>query len=448
MLKRLTGITLVLSALAPATFAQSPPDLTKILERLDRLEKQNQQLLDEIRELRQMLGATAAAPAAAGTSPPLTERLDVQESRTAELAQSKVETSQRMPLSLTGMLLFNAYHNGRSGGGLQDPVAAGLTPSAATVGASFRQTVLGLRFNGPDLPGGGKSTGSVYMDFWGGTSAPSNNLFRLRLATLSLNWKDTTISVGQDKPIVSPREPMTLAQVGLAPLTGAGNLWNWNPQVRIEQNVHFGEQSGVRAEAGVFENTEAAPANATTAQTATLERFRPGYQGRFNFYTGSENHRLEIAPGFHFSASHFLGQSAASKLATLDWLARPSGFIDFSGAFFKGENAAGLGGLRQGFSLLPNASIIPIHTTGGWSQMTLYATKRLSIHFYGGLESQRVSDLLPGNIRRNLIWAGNGVYKLAPNVLAALEVSQNRTAYLFSGTRLNNHYDLALAWLF
>jgi hypothetical protein len=40
------------------------------------------------------------------------------------------------------------------------------------------------------------------------------------------------------------------------------------------------------------------------------------------------------------------------------------------------------------------------------------------------------------------------MYKLAPNVIAAIELSQARTSYLTSGLRLNNHYDLALAYLF
>jgi hypothetical protein len=40
------------------------------------------------------------------------------------------------------------------------------------------------------------------------------------------------------------------------------------------------------------------------------------------------------------------------------------------------------------------------------------------------------------------------MYKLAPNVVAALEASQTRTEYLGSLLRLNNHYDLALAYLF
>ena len=40
------------------------------------------------------------------------------------------------------------------------------------------------------------------------------------------------------------------------------------------------------------------------------------------------------------------------------------------------------------------------------------------------------------------------MWKLAPNVIASFELSQARTAYVLSGLRLNNHYDLALAYLF
>jgi hypothetical protein len=446
MFIRLTAGAALALAIPFAALCQGPPapDTQRILERLDKLEKQNQELMAEIQALRQEL---AAAP----NTPTLAERMDVQESRTEDLAQSKIETSQRVPVSLTGMVLFNAFRNGRYGGTLQNPVTAGLIPGAANTGASFRQTVIGLKFNGPDLPGGGTSNGSVYMDFWGGVAAPNGNLFRLRLATLSLNWKNTSITVGQDKPIVSPREPMTLAQVGLAPLSGAGNLWHWNPQIRVEQRIPLpalGKDTALRAEVGVFEGTDSAPSNAPPALAATLEKFRPGYEARLNFQTGRENMRFEIAPGVHLSQSHFAGQSAPSKLGTLDWFFRPSRFFELDGAFFKGENAVGLGGLRQGFTLLPNGRIIPVHVTGGWSQLSLFATARLSFHLYGGFEGDRGSDLPANAVRRNLIHAANFTYKLAPNILASFEASQNRTLYTVSGMRLNNHYDLALAYLF
>ena len=140
------------------------------------------------------------------------------------------------------------------------------------------------------------------MDFFSGTTAPSNNLIRLRIATLDLAWKNTTISVGQDKPLISPRDPESLAQVGVSPLTAAGNLWDWNPQARIEQRFHFTDSTGLRAQAGVYETTENYPGILPAEYSGTLERFRPSYQGRFEFFTGRNNWRIELAPGFESAA--------------------------------------------------------------------------------------------------------------------------------------------------
>jgi hypothetical protein len=453
--------------------AQSATDLQRVIDRLDRLEaqndrleKQNQGLLTEIQELRRQMspGQTALSPSAPtqsspgqaaemvstpdGGPPTPAERLDVQETRTEELSQTKVGTSQRMPVWLTGMVLFNAFSNGKYGGTAQYPVTAQLIRSPATTGATMRQTVIGLKFDGPDLPGGGKVSGSAYFDFWGGTATPGNNLFRLRLATLDLAWKNTTITAGQDKPIVSPREPMSLAEVGVSPLSGAGNLWDWQPQVRIEQRFNFGDETGLRAQAGVYQTAEAYPSNAPSAFAGTLEHQRPAYQGRLLFYHGSETKRLEIAPGFSSSVSHVAGQSAGSQLGTLDWLIKPAGPIEFTGAMFYGTNAAGLGGLRQGFTILPSGNVIPVHAIGAWSQLSLFPASRISLHILGGEEADRASDLISNSVRTNLVYSGNIVYKLATNVLTAIEVSQTRTDYITSGLRVNNHYDLALAYLF
>jgi hypothetical protein len=437
----LTRPLFILFAIVFQLCAQTSPELSKALERLDKLEKQNQELMSEIQQLRAELQGAAG-------SPPLTERMDVQEARTAELAQAKVEASHRMPVSLTGMLLFNAFHNGEYGGGQEYPVVAGLSTARASSGASFRQTVLGLKFNGPELPGGGKATGSFYMDFWAGTATPNNNLFHIRLATIDLAWKNTTITVGQDKPIMAPREPTSLAQVGIAPLTAAGNLWDWQPQARIEQRIAFSESSGLRVQAGVYQTAEIYPGTAPAAFASSLEGARPAYQGRLLFFGGTEGRRFEIAPGFSFSQSHVAGTSTASQLQTIDWLARPWSFIEFSGAAFHGRNAAGLGGLRQAFTVLPSGAVLPVRVNGGWGQIALFPASRLSAHLFGGQESDRGANMPSANVSKNLSWAGNIMYKLAPNILAALELSQTRTTYIAAGTRLSNHYDLALAYLF
>jgi hypothetical protein len=111
-------------------------------------------------------------------------------------------------------------------------------------------------------------------------------------------------------------------------------------------------------------------------------------------------------------------------------------------------NDTGLGALRQGFTILASDLAIPVHATGGWGQLALFPANRVSVHFYGGEESNRVADLIGNSISRNLVYAGNVVYKFASNVLGSFEVSQTRTDYIQSGQRLNNHYDLALAYLF
>jgi hypothetical protein len=453
MLTKSLGLCLLAIALPRPAAPQNSPDMQKIIERLDKLEEENHQLIEEIRDLRvELKAARSPDPNQTPAPPPVDERLAVQESRTADLDQSKVAASQRFPISLTGMLLFNAFENGRSSGGAEYPETAGATPSPATDGASVRQTILGLKFNGPDLPGGGKASGSLYMDFFGGTSAPDNNLLRIRTATLDLTWKNTTFSVGQDKPIVSPRDPSSFAQVGVSPLTGAGNLWDWNPQARVERRFSFGEESGLKAQAGVYETTETYSATLPAYYSGTLERSRPAYQGRFEFFHG-DNHggddhrRFEIAPGFSLGATHVAGQSVPSRIASLDWLFRPAPLLEFSGEAFNGQDVAGLGAL-PGFSILPDYSVIPVHSHGEWGQLALFPAPRLSLHIYAGEQYNRASDIAPSGIQRNFLYAGNIMYKLAPNVVAALEASQTRTQYLGSLFRLNDHYDLALAYLF
>ena len=50
-----------------------------------------------------------------------------------------------------------------------------------------------------------------------------------------------------DKPIFSPREPATFAQLGVSALANAGNLWLWQPQIRYEERLHLSERTGLTA---------------------------------------------------------------------------------------------------------------------------------------------------------------------------------------------------------
>ncbi len=428
----------LIGILFPAMLAaQSGPDMQQILDRLSRLERENRELIEEVRALRREVAAGHTHD----------DKLEVQERRIEDLAQIKVEAGEKLPVTLTGMLLFNAFWSGRYGGDAQYPLTAQAAANRRNAGGSLRQSIVSLRFDGPVIAGGGKVSGTLDTDFFAGSSQSLNHLLRMRTATIRIDWKNTSFIAGQEKPIIAPRNPESLAQVALSPLTAAGNLWLWQPQVSAEQRFRFGENAGLNARAGVFETSEASATN-VAEYAAALSRDRPGLEGRFEMWKQfGGNARVEIAPGFHVSTTRLLGYSIPSRIVSLDWLIRPARFADFTGTYFSGENVAVLGALRQGVVVVrgdPHA----VHSNGGWGQLGLHPAARLSINLFAGQQNDRNSDLLPGLVARNVVTGVNGIYRLGPNVMAALEASRIRTTYIGLGNRMVNHYDLALAYLF
>jgi len=455
---------------------QTAPEAPTVLERLDRLEQKNRSLSEEVRVLRAELAAvraaeslqapeavrapeaaalTAAAPTGAaptvatptgaatveGSAATVEQQLEIQERRVDEQAQTKVEASQKFPIRLTGMALFNAFLDSKQNGGVDYPVVAAAT-GLGRAGATVRQTIVGLDFQGPATLWGGKVQGSVYMDFFAGAN---NSAMRVRTTSIELDWRSRSVMMGLEKPIFNPREPSSLAQVGISPLTGAGNLWLWLPQVRVEQDFHFLPSTGVRAQMGVVQTRELGP----YVGTVTAEANRPGLEGRFNFFHNlDDERRLEFAPGFHASTTHAGGKSLASTLYSFDWFFNPWRRVEFTGAFYSGQNVAHLGsGTRQGFGQY-GSNIFAVESRGGWGQVTLHAVRRLDFHLFTGQVDDASPRLGAGAIGKNLLFGGNSYFHLAPNVILGLEATQVRTVYVGQGTRINNHYDLALAYLF
>lgn len=421
------------------------PELQTILDRLDRLERENRALAGEVQDLR---GQLAALRGNAAANPPsvadLNEKTDIQGARIEEQAQTKVEASQKFPIQIAGMALFNSFLNSRQNGGAEYPTAAG-APGPERAGATLDQTIIGLEFHGPQTFLGGTVRGSVYMDFFN-----SPQWIRLRTGSIELDWKTRSILVGVEKPIFNPREPSSLAQVGVSPLTGAGNLWLWVPQVRLEQDVNFGSATGVRVQMGVIQTRETPPYDSAAYTGPAPAPSRPGLEGRYEFFHKfDDTHRIEIAPGFHISTTHVGGLSVPSSLFSTDWFVNPIERIEFTGAFFTGQNVSllGTGAINEGY-VAYGREAEAISSRGGWGQATIHTLKRMDVHLFTGLQTYGDSHLGAGDVTRNLMFGANLFFRLAPNVLLGPEISQLRTLYIGQGTRINNHYDLALAYLF
>ncbi len=431
------------SGASAAAQQQSPDVLQHIMERLDALERQNQTLLNEVHALRDEIKAERSS--ASPQHPSIEERQEVVEQRINEQAQTKVESSQRFPITLSGMLLFNAFL------GSGQPPAYGQSDAysayGSNAGATVRQSIIGLEFHGPQLPGGGQVHGSLSMDFFAQNST-NDNVFRIRTGILSFDWTRRSLIVGQDKSLIAPLQPTSFARVGIPPLAGAGNLWLWRPQVRYEERIPLGANTQAVLQAAVLQ-TDESYSIAALENDIPLELSRPALQARAEVrHQWREESRIALGFGAHSSETHILGRTLKSRVLSTDFLFKPLPKLELTGTLFRGENFANIGGGPPGITITNQYVPIPIHGAGGWMQVALPVTNRVTFDLYAGRQLNRGRDLVSGAILNTLTYAGNVLYHVSPNVVIGLEASQDRLEFLDLHQLLTNRYDASMAYLF
>jgi hypothetical protein len=437
-------ITLLSLILATAALAQqSPsPELTlmqTILKRMDALEQQNRDMAKEIHELRQQLHPDTA---------PLDEQVAVTENRVEEQSQSKVEAFQKLPVTISGQVLFNAFANSGHIRALPEAVYPSFISSTNTAGATVQQTMLGFDFRGPSIPGNGKVDASIRLDFYPNVPSQQLQWIRMRTSDISLDWQNRSLTFAFDKPLISPRQPNSLAEVAIPPLAGAGNLWLWLPQIRYQERFKLGSEAGINLQGAALETDETLN-YVPNAFTSSLEKSRPAIESRLSLWKNwSDDRRLEIATGFHASTSHVASSSANSRIYSADWLAAPFPKLEISGTYLHGQNFASLGALSSGFSIAGRANVVPIRSNAGWTQFSVPFTRRLTLNLFGGFQSNNSTDILPGDVQTNFSYAGNLMYHLTQNVVFSFEGLQMRSQIKQNGDLIRNRYDLAVAYLF
>jgi len=437
----------VLAVLLPLTLPAQPPTLEQILERLARLETENQALRNEIGKLKAEVASLKQSSSPAPDTADLAERLDIQERRVDEQAQAKVEAAQKFPIKLTGQLVANLYRNGPHSGVNDHPTVAARAAVRRTAGLTFRQSIIGATYQGDRSVLGAQVRGSLFLDFWEGL-AENTNFYpvRVRTASVELDWKSRSLSFVQEKPLFSLRDPNTFSYSGVSPLTSAGNLWRWQPQIRFEQRAGNGDTQ-VRAQVALMQTAEESHFD-FAANGLTADRRRPGLEGRFEVaHRWGEDRRIEIAPSFHLSQTRVSGNKLRSDLFAVDWLAVPLPRIEFTGLFWSGQAVHHFGSLRQSF-IRQGTALQPVEAKGGWSQVSLTLHERVSLNLFAGIHDDRNAGLAPAQVGANRAGAANLMFRIAPNVIAAIEAMQIRTQSADGRAAKLNRYDLSVAYQF
>ncbi|MCU1308960.1 MAG: hypothetical protein JWO20_85 [Candidatus Angelobacter sp.] len=474
------------SASLIAVSQEAPSSALNKTNEVDQLRRELQdtrtQLSDSVRQIeelrrdldavkKQLQPSSPIADSSSAAAPPTAAAADQDPaflaSKVTELHQVKVESAGKYPVKLSGLILFNAFHNN---GNLdiqdQPNLAFGQAPGSprATLGATIRQTLLGIDAKGPDIFGA-QTSADVSIDFAGGSPTTdygiTAGLLRLRTANIHLSWEKTMLNIGQDTPFISPLSPTSYASVAEPAFAWAGNLWVWTPQIMIEHRFSTSDDFALVLQGGIMDPlTEEIPPFQGRVPTAGERSGYPTIAGRIAL-DRSTAVQFPFTIGFAGSRGRQRHQDFSrndSWTLNSDFKIPVAGKLELSGEWYFGQAVGGLGGgiwssVIYPDTIQPHAAIHPLRSTGGWAQLKVMPAPRFEINAAMGQDENVGSDLrffpLPFGedgffaLRKNRAQFVNFIYKPNSVLLFALEYRHLFTVPTIGSSASGNHINFA-----
>ena len=481
---RSTLIPLLLLLVCRLAFAQQVSPLTtqQELERLTlavndtqaQVEASQRQLLElkkSLAALQQRLAGESPMAASVPTQPAISdneeeqERQAIQTAQIATLNQSKVESASKYPVRIDGQILFNSFVNTHQ---VDVPIAPTIAiAGSGNIGASLRQTILGIDATGPHLAGS-TSHADLQIDFFGASSqnpyGDAGGLLRLRTAHATLDWSRTQLFVELDRPIISPYAPTSLTAVATPELAWSGNLWTWSPQIGASHLFDFGPTH--LAVMGALIDVPDPPS--TTVSTAIVPASqaqasrKPAGELHLALLGGQQDSGPSLGAGGYISRHTTpYGYSYTAWAGTLDARTPLPLGMQFTGSFYRGLALGGLGGgtYKDYLYAFTNGRTFTraLDDVGGWAQVKKRMGTRLESNTAFGIDNgfsrqlRRYNDSLNSTyltIARNRTFVGNLIYSPSAYLLFSVEY-RHITTYPVSGSAADtNVFGLAAGYKF
>lgn len=402
----------------------------------------------------------------------LEEGLQLANAKITEQNQTKVESGSKYRVRLSGIVLFNLFST-RGAVDNQDfpEIATPARPldSANSFGGSLRQSQIALQAFGPDIAGA-RTSAEIRFDFAGGFPATSNGvsagIMRLRTGAVRLDWSNTSVIAGQDQLFFSPLSPTSLASMALPPLSYAGNLWSWTPQVRIEHRIVLSDSSNLLLQGGILDalSGEVTPSEYARTPTRGEQSGQPAYAGRVAWSDRLFGQKITAGMGGYYGRQSWgLGRNVDAWTGTADLMLSLGKLFEFSGEFYRGRGVGGLGGgigqsvLWNGFFANPNTSVHALDSMGGWAQLKFKPVPKFEVNgaigednpFSSELRSFNGSRLYPGLLlSKNLSPFVNFIYQPRSDVVFSMEYRYLKTFTLVSNPTSAHLIDFSLGYIF
>jgi hypothetical protein len=396
----------------------------------------------------------------------LEESSELLSSKLDDQYQTKVEAASKYRLRLSGIVLLNLFSN-RGYIDSQDVPTWAIPEipnvSGQTFGASMRQSEIGLEVFGPHLAGA-KTSGNLQLDFAGGSPNSPNGvnfgLVRLRIASMRMDWKNTSIVAGQDNAFFSPLSPTSFASLALPAFSYAGNLWGWIPQVRIEHRFALSEGQSITLQGGIMDNVtgELPSAFAPFAQAGESSG-QPAYATRVAWTRNVFGMPLTLGAAAYYSRQRWSFDHGVDGWAAMtDWSLPLTQRVSLTGEFYRGRALGGLGGgVGRSVLLSDNSTQVrALNSVGGWSQLKISATSKLEFNGAFGVDNPFAGDVrgfplsagFPAPLLQNRSSLVNVIYRPRSDLLFSGEYRHLRTFDIDAGSPTADQLNLTMGILF
>ncbi len=387
-----------------------------------------------------------------------------------EQSQTKVESGSKYRVRLSGIVLFNANVTRGAVDNLDFPQIA--TPeTTGTSGAfsgSLRQSQIGIEAFGPDIAGA-RTSASLKFDFAGGfPNTPNGTAFgivRLRTGTIRLDWEHTSIVAGQDSIFFAPLTPSTLSSLAIPALSYTGNLWSWTPQIRIEHRISLSDTSNLLLQAGILDSlTGDLPSGTYRSPTAGEQSGQPAYAARIAWSRREFGRDMTVGLGGYYGRQNWgFGRTVDGWVGTTDVTVPLGDYFDFSGEFYRGRGAGGMGGgigqtiLLSGAIADPGTTIRGLDSMGGWVQLKFKPRANFEVNFAYGQDNPFASELRAfpatayyygSSLSRNLSPFVNFIYHVRSDVVFSVEYRRLQTYTLDSNANSANQIGTSVGYIF
>jgi len=427
-------------------------------QQLDQSQHEMEQMRAEIQKLREQLEQTGtsaeptqAVSALQASVQQLQEQSDVLQAEVKQHDQTKLESSSKYPVRISGMLLFTSFLNGSNVDNIDLPIIAtrqyGDQPQGS-LGATARQTILGLEATGPSL-WGARSSADISVDFFGGIPyayySTSSGLLRLRTAHANLDWSHRSIAATFDRPIISPLQPTSFLSVGEPALAWSGNLWTWIPQFQFKDDSLFSNRK-LGVEAGLMDVPAPGPppTSGLRSPSPSEQSRQPGYEMRLSSAMPFGDRTIEIGAGGYYSRQAYeSGHHLDAWAGTLDWKVPLARRFELSGEFYRGRGLGGLGGgaFKDYAPFADDTIQHGLNDIGGWGQLKIKLARSIETNFALGEDNAFANDLRGSDLES----AQNDYLNLARNRTGFANVIYRPKTYLLFSAEYRNIYSWPIA---